>query len=66
MSRASTEMEAMRTKMVDAVEKLSPEDLKAMLLRSLSMATTYEMNEMVSATSYESFDNMEFNLHLYY
>lgn len=64
MSRASTEMEAMRSKMVEAVEKLSAEDLKAMLLRSLSLATTYEMNEMASATSFESFENMEFELDL--
>ncbi len=64
MGRASTEMEAMRRKMVEAVEKLSPEDLKAMLLRSLSLATTYEMTEMAAATSFKSFDEMDFELDL--
>ena len=64
MSRASTEMEAMRRKMVEAVEKLSPEDLKAMLLASLSLATTYEMNRMAEATHFRNFENMEFNLDL--
>jgi len=64
MSRASTEMEKMRTKMVAAVEKLSTEDLKAMLLASLTLATTYEMNTMAAATSFESFDTMEFELDL--
>ena len=64
MSRASTEMEAMRRKMVQAVELLSAEDLKAMLLRSLRMATTYEMTEMASATHYKNFENMEFSLDL--
>jgi hypothetical protein len=64
MSRASTEMEAMRRKMVAAVEKLSPEDLKAMVLRSLSLATTFEMNEMANATSFKSFEDMDFELDL--
>jgi hypothetical protein len=64
MSKASTQMEAMRTKMVAAVEKLSPEDVKAMVLRSLSMAATYEMTEMAAATSFGSFDEMEFELDL--
>lgn len=64
MSRASTEMELMRNKMLDAVEKMSVEDLKAMVLRSLEGATTYEMNAMASATSYGSFDDMEFELDL--
>lgn len=64
MSRASTEMEAMRSKMVAAVDKLSAEDLKAMLLASLSMASTYEMTEMARATHYRNFENMEFNLDL--
>ena len=64
MSRASTEMEAMRAKMVEAVEKLSAEDLKAMLLASLSLATTYEMNEMAAATHFKNFENMDFELDL--
>lgn len=64
MSRASTEMEAMRRKMVQAVELLSPEDLRAMLLRSLSLATTYEMTEMARATSFKSFEEMDFELDL--
>ncbi len=64
MSRASTEMETMRRKMVEAVDKLSAEDLRAMLLRSLSMATTYEMNEMANATSFKNFEEMDFELDL--
>lgn len=64
MGRASTEMELMRSKMVEAVEKLSPEDLKAMVLRSLSLATTFEMNEMAEATSFKSFEEMDFELDL--
>lgn len=64
MSRASTEMENMRTKMVAAVEKLSTEDLKAMLLASLNLASTYEMNTMAEATSFRDFDTMEFELDL--
>ena len=64
MSRASTEMELMRRKMVQAVDLLSPEDLRAMLLRSLSLATTYEMTEMASATSFKSFEEMDFELDL--
>jgi hypothetical protein len=64
MSRASTEMEAMRRKMVEAVNKLSPEDLKAMLLASLKMASTYEMTEMAAATSFKSFEDMDFELDL--
>ena len=64
MSRASTEMEKMRNKMVEAVEKLSAEDLKAMVLRSLSLATTFEMSEMAAATSFKSFDEMDFELDL--
>jgi hypothetical protein len=57
-------MEAMRRKMVEAVDKLSPEDLRAMMLRSVSMATTFEMNEMANATSFKSFDEMDFELDL--
>jgi hypothetical protein len=57
-------MEAMRRKMVEAVDKLSPEDLRAMMLRSVSMATTFEMNEMAAATSFKSFDEMDFELDL--
>ncbi len=64
MSRASTEMYEMRRKMTEAVDKLSTEDLRAMLLRSLSMATTYEMNEMAAATSFGDFDTMDFDLDL--
>jgi len=64
MGRASTEMEAMRRKMVAAVDKLSTEDLKAMLLRTLSMANTYEMEEMAKATHFKNFENMDFNLDL--
>lgn len=62
MGRASTEMEAMRKRMVEMVEHLSPEDVKAMLLRTLSSATTYEMQVMAEATSFESFENMDWNL----
>ena len=64
MGRASTMMEAQRAKMVQAVEKLSAEDLKAMVLRSLSLASQYELDEMAAATTFESFDNMEFELDL--
>jgi hypothetical protein len=64
MSRASTEMEAMRRKMVQAVDLLSPEDLRAMVLRSLSLATTFEMNEMANATSFKSFEELDFELDL--
>ena len=64
MSRASTEMEAMRAKMVQAVELLSPEDVKAMLLRTLSSATTYEMTEMARATSFKTFEEMDWELDL--
>lgn len=64
MSRASTEMELMRRKMVQAAHLLSPEDLKAMVLRSLSLATTYEMTEMARATSFKSFEEMDFELDL--
>ena len=64
MSRASTEMEAMRRKMVLAVDKLSTEDLRAMVLESLRMASTYEMTKMAEATSFESFEDMEFDLDL--
>ena len=64
MSRASTEMYEMRRKMVEAVDKLSPEDLRAMLLRSLDMASSYEMNEMAKATSFGDFEKMDFELDL--
>jgi hypothetical protein len=64
MSRASTEMEAMRRKMVESVDRLSSDDLKAMLLASLRTASTYEMTEMAAATSFKSFDNMDFELDL--
>ena len=64
MSRASTEMYEMRAKMVEAVDKLSPEDLRAMLLRSLEMASSYEMNEMAKATSFGNFETMDFDLDL--
>ncbi|CAB5222000.1 hypothetical protein UFOVP242_214 [uncultured Caudovirales phage] len=64
MSRASTEMESMRRRLVEAVDLLSPEDLRAMLLRSLSLASSYEMNEMANATSFASFETMDFELNL--
>ena len=64
MGRASTEMETMRNKMVEAVDKMSPEDLRAMLLRSLSLAGTYEMKEMAAATSFGDFDTMDWDLDL--
>ena len=64
MSQASTEMEAMRRKMVEAVDKLSPEDVKAMLLATLRYATTYEMTVMAEATSFENFESMDFDLDL--
>lgn len=64
MSRASTEMELMRRKMVQAVDLLSPEDWRRMVLRSLEMASTYEMTEMANATSFKSFEEMDFELDL--
>ena len=64
MSRSSTEMENMRRKMVQAVEQLNPEDIKAMVLQSLSLANTFEMNEMANATSFKSFEDMDFELDL--
>jgi hypothetical protein len=57
-------MEAMRRKMVQAVDLLSPDDWRRMVLRSLSMATTYEMTEMARATSFKSFEEMDFELDL--
>lgn len=65
MSRASTEMENMRRAMVQAVDKLSPEDQKAMLLAALELASTFEMTEMAAATHYKNFENMEFELDLF-
>ena len=64
MSRASTEMEAKRKTLVSAVEKLSPEDIKAMVLASLALADSYEMDAMASATSYKSFENLDFEMSL--
>ena len=64
MSRASTEMEAKRKALVSAVEKLSPEDIKAMVLASLALASPYEMDVMAAATSYKSFENLEFETSL--
>ena len=64
MSRASTEMEAKRKVLVSAVEKLSPEDIKAMVLASLALASPYEMDVMAAATSYKSFENLEFETSL--
>lgn len=64
MSRASTEMEAKRKALVSAVEKLSPEDIKAMVLASLALAGSYEMDAMAAATSYKSFENLEFETSL--
>jgi hypothetical protein len=57
-------MEAMRRKMVESVDRLSYDDLKAMLLASLRTASTYEMTEMAAATSFKSFNNMDFELDL--
>jgi len=64
MSRASTEMEIQRRVLVSAVEKLSPEDIKAMVLASLALADPYEMDVMAAATSYKSFENLEFEMSL--
>ena len=64
MSRASIEVEKMRSKMVAAVDKLSTEDLRAMLLRSLEFTNSYVMDEMANATSFKSFQNMDFELNL--
>ena len=64
MSRASTEMEAKRKALVSAVEKLSPEDIKAMVLASLALADPYEMDVMAAATSYKSFENLDFEMSL--
>jgi len=64
MSRASTEMEAMRQKMVAAVDLLSAEDVRAMLLATLRHASTYEMKVMAEATRFSNFDNLEFELDL--
>ena len=64
MSRASTEMEAKRKALVSAVEKLSPEDIKAMVLASLALASPYEMDAMAAATSYKSFENLDFEMSL--
>ena len=64
MSRASTEMEAKRKALVSAVENLSPEDIKAMVLASLALAGPYEMDAMAAATSYKSFENLEFETSL--
>ena len=64
MSRASTEMEAKRKVLVSAVEKLSPEDIKAMVLASLALADPYEMDVMAAATSYKSFEDLEFEMSL--
>ena len=64
MSRASTEMEAKRKTLVSAVENLSPEDIKAMVLASLALAGPYEMDAMAAATSYKSFENLEFETSL--
>ena len=64
MSRASTEMEAKRKALVSAVEKLSPEDIIAMVLASMALAGPYEMDVMAAATSYKSFANLDFELSL--
>ena len=64
MSRASTEMEAKRKALVSAVEKLSPEDIKAMVLAGLALADPYEMDAMAAATSYKSFENLDFEMSL--
>ena len=64
MGRASTEQEAKRSKMIQAIDRLSAEDLRAMVLRSLSLATVFEMDEMARATSFKSFEEMDFELDL--
>ena len=64
MSRASTEMEAMRQKMVAAVDLLSAEDVLAMLLATLRHASTYEMKVMAEATRFSNYENLEFELDL--
>lgn len=64
MSRATTEMYTMRRKMTEAVDKMSAEDLRAMLLRAISLAVTYEMKEMAAATSFKDFETMDFDLDL--
>ena len=64
MSRASTEMEMMRTKMRRSLDRLSPEDIKAMLMQSITLANTFEMTEMAAATSFRSFQEMDLQLDL--
>jgi hypothetical protein len=64
MSQANREMEAMRSKMTASVEKLSAQDLKAMLLRSIELASMFEMQEMAMVTSFASFKAMDFELDL--
>ena len=64
MSRANSEQEVMRAKMVMAVDRLSRADVKAMLLRSINLATTFEMDEMAKATSFKTFELMDFDLDL--
>jgi hypothetical protein len=58
MSQASTDLDWMRTNFKDAVEHLSVDDMKAMLLEVLSTASVGEMTAMVEASSYEDFQNM--------
>ena len=64
MGRASIEAEQMRSKMILSVDRLSTEDLKAMLLRSLAFVNPYVMEEMAKVTSFQSFDNMDLELDL--
>lgn len=63
MSRASTEMELKRTKMLAAVEKLDEDSLRAMLRVAVKNAVTYDMDVMAAAV-FEDFDDMEFTLDL--
>ena len=64
MSRASTEMNEMRKKLVAAVYQMSYEDVRALALEAVSSASTYEMKRMVEATSFGDFDTMDLELDL--
>jgi hypothetical protein len=66
MSRASTEMENNRKLVMLAVahDALTAEDMKLMLLKAVSLMNTFEMEHMVSATKFETLENLEFELDL--
>jgi hypothetical protein len=66
MSRASTVMENQRKMLIKAVahDRLSNEDMKLMLLKALTLMNTFEMEHMVSATRFETLENLEFELDL--